>query len=681
MNKTSEVSSFKLEGYSQIRIALSDTKSLNQILEMFEKDPFSFKKDEVIAALKQMSFLLRTTPAYEIENLENDERYISLSKKMNEYINDVEARSNNKIEYPNFLDIEDVLSWIRKFTVAGIPTNITEENINLLFQKAVNLIEGNPGNFHQLVNVYYSLSFLKRNTESLCHRILTQLKTSPKLFTKYVALLLLTSCTQRESFNHYLLADYLQNNVHRVLDEFTLDEKCLAFENFARLELHLNPPKYRAPKINQVITEELSQSVEKLSSSSLLKIVQAYEFLPVSCSTYLLNRVKSSIIHKIQAKKLDSHVIIQFLEEVSRLRRNSRLEDHEYIIVYKEIINRIGKDPYFSQGKTLRRLLEIYLKSGVKFDPLVLKIQAKALELDQPLISTSFYRALLQTGVDIRKILESHHLHEISQNSPTNLVKIYIGYSALNDEAFNPKLDELREKILAATPLQLTKVITSISEAGIINTSIEKLIYEINDILIRTTKSLDSYVFFKTMFRSCQNSNIRKCWIEYAETYLKNLSKESVGKLIDAFFNFRDTHTFDQIILFHRILEIVDPKNIPFRKLLLAIKHERKYFLEISWLDVVFQKFLTNLTTWADLHKDDLRAFEVYGMLKRLEYSGAYIHPAPKLAKKLYELSKANQEEGASSIMNSFTFYLLDRGLLEYKDALQFYELTKSRTF
>jgi hypothetical protein len=201
---------------------------------------------------------------------------------------------------------------------------------------------------------------------------------------------------------------------------------------------------------------------------------------------------------------------------------------------------------------------------------------------------------------------------------------------------------------------------------------------EVNEILVNNIRKLDLYLFFRTMFRSCQNSNIRKCWIEYAESNFKNLGKESIGKLTDAFFKYREIHTFDQIILFHRILEIVDPKNIPLRKLLLSIKQEKKYFFELSWLDMIFQKFLGNLCVWAEIHQDELKVYEVFSVLRRLEYSGAYFYPAAKVAKKLYSLSKARLDDTGSSIMQPFSLYMIDKGLLSLKDAIQLYQESKN---
>lgn len=71
-----------------------ETKSLSEILKLFETEPFNFHKEETIAALRQMAYLLRSTSVPHADNLENDERYLALSQKVNDYMSELDGKSN-----------------------------------------------------------------------------------------------------------------------------------------------------------------------------------------------------------------------------------------------------------------------------------------------------------------------------------------------------------------------------------------------------------------------------------------------------------------------------------------------------------------------------------------------------------------------------------------------------------
>jgi hypothetical protein len=388
----------------------------------------------------------------------------------------------------------DFVFWLRRCKVTKLKTNISEENVEKVVQKIKEYIQSNSYKLPNLVNLFYDMSFLNKNTNEIGNQILKELRSNIKQLTPLVAIQILQACALRErplTVRSYTLADFVQRNLFHLRKVMSVDEKSALFKYIAALELNLNPPRYDIPHVLYQLRNDLNDSFDRMNESSVLNILDAYRDLPIEFPSDLLNNLKEVVITTIQSnsENIKSYFLILFLEKFNNLRKSKRLNEQETEIVYEEIARRIMTDEYFGKIKNLEKVIEIYEDTEIPYQTLVEKVHAKVTSLGLNFFSLPMYQAFIKAGIDVAPLLESFLNSDFAKDlGIVYLCRLYTIITIIPGDKFKARLEPLRAKLLSSNE-NIIKTIQTLGAKGGINPQIEDLLLDVSHYPL-CTKSL-----------------------------------------------------------------------------------------------------------------------------------------------------------------------------------------------
>jgi hypothetical protein len=583
-----------------------------------------------------------------------------------------------------FIEILDFLFWLRRFRMSRIQTHVTEESIEKLSNKVKDFVKSKSFNFRNLVNLFYDLSFLNRGTNEIAAEILNELKTDSKLLTPFTVVQILQACARRgniSSSKQFALADFVTKSLPNLIQEFDSDQKCLVFKYLASMEMHLNPPKYRTPIVLYTLRNQLKESLDNLSEVGVINILEAYENLTGEFPVDLLEEIKDMVILTIQhnSSNIKSFFLLDFLERMSRLRRNRRLNDDKIVTVYEEIAKRVLNDEFMGKFRNIERLVEIYQKCGIKYEPLVQKIHARLSEVNYPFFSAPIFQCLIDHGLDVSGLLDKFLTTDFAKNMGSHMqMRLYIVLSSIQGNKYESTINDLKSKLLAK-PEELPKLLGVLAESGVSNQYTNDILTQAIQQLKEKKEGQNTISFFRNMFASCTSKTARNEWLEYAKQNFAELPTNHIQRFCDAFFNIEDLNV-EQVLLFTSVLtSVVKPENIPFRRITFALKDNKDFILELARIEGRLKSFLTQYLSWMDVHKKEVRLADTYSLIKRLESCGVRLNVVKSIARKGYEIARHSEVKQNPQIETIYAVYLMENNLLRVDDARDFYEKHKSK--
>lgn len=286
----------KVTSYESLISRICNANNINDLLNIMNQNIGLYKNEHIVLTLRVLARLIKSSNQSQIDALHKDERYKTLTSK-----------AQDSLEEFNEYEILDFLFWLRRFKTGRLPTNVSEESLNKLYDRVRDFVKSKSFNFRNLVNLYYDLSCLNRHTDDIAGEILNELKADFKLLTPFTIVQILQACSRKKSAasqQEFLVADYVQRNLGSMLQEFDSDQKCLVFKYLSVLEMHINPPKYRVPSILYKIKTDLKEILDQLSELGVINILEAYSELPKEFSSDLLDEIKEMVIVTIDRKSV-----------------------------------------------------------------------------------------------------------------------------------------------------------------------------------------------------------------------------------------------------------------------------------------------------------------------------------------------------------------------------------------
>jgi len=658
----------KVTSYESLISRICNANNINDLLGIMQQNIGLYKNEHIVLTLRVLARLIKSTNTSQVESLNKDERYKTLTSKAQE-----------SLEEFNEYEILDFLFWLRRFKTARLPTHVSEESLNKLYNKVKDFVKSKSFNFRNLVNLYYDLSCLNRNTDDIAAEILNELKADFKLLTPFTIVQILQAASRKRgsaSPQEFQVADYVQKNLGTMLQEFDSDQKCLVFKYLSVLEMHINPPKYKVPFILYKLKTELKDILDQLSEIGVINILDAYGDLPREFPNDLLEEIKEMVIVTIQhnSENIKSFFLIDFLDKVLNLSRGRKPTEDKIIIIYEEIAKRILNDEYTSRFKSLERLLNIYEKAGIQYQPLLDKVVQRITEYPGTFFSGPILRCLNKNGKDITPILDKYlESSDLSNASYGQCFQLFVVLSEVKSDKYASVLEELKTKI-TSNPDVASKLITSIPLSY--NKNVEEVLEVIIQHVQQTKNNFSDFNFYKLMFLTTASKKTRQIWTDWAKDNLTNIEKQSANRLLDTFFSISEMTT-DRILLFTLLIDKIPEENISFRKIITNFKDNKDFIFELNKLETRFQKFLVKILRLMDVHSREVRLSVIYSFVKRMESLNIRSALVPLIARKGFEITKSSNAPINIQLEIYYADYLIDQGTLRIEDAQQIYEKIK----
>ena len=579
------------------------------------------------------------------------------------------------------LEILDFLFWLRRFKLARIPSNISDESLNKLYSKVREFVKSKSFNFRNLVNLFYDLSCLNKNTDDIASEILNELKADNKLLTPFTVVQILQACARKggaASSRELSVADYVQRNLTPMLAEFDSDQKCLVFRYLSNLEMHLNAPKYRTPPTLIALKTQLKEILDQLSEIGVINILEAYVELPKEVSPDLLDEIKEMVIVTIQhnSENIKSFFLVDFLDRSTSLPRFRRIHNDKISIMYEEITKRLPNDEYIGRIRSIEKLVGIYQKAGVNYAPLVDAIYQKIADLQGPFFSSTIYQFLAKNGKDVSPLLDTFiESGNVEKLGFFQRLQLYLVLSTLDLSKYQNLEKEIKASLLS-NPADTYKLIHTLTDLDLKDSSAEEVQLAAAESLKNARERLNDYAFYRNIFQSVTNRVTRNYWTEYLKTDLAQADAKKLSVFTDAFLSLNNITT-ERILLFARLIEEAAHENVPFRKICFALKDNKKFVNEFSKFEPRLSKFLSKFLQWLETHKEAARLQTIFGVVKRLNDSGVRSPVIAQIAKKALELSKDSSYPPSPQMELIYGLYLIENGVLKTEDARVIYERIK----
>jgi hypothetical protein len=657
----------KVSGFESLLSRLAAATTTNDLLNLVSNNILLFKNDHLVLALRVLARIIRNTPGNEIEKLATDERYLKLTEKAKE-----------SVELLNEYEILDFLFWIRRFKMSRIPTNIPDETFDKLITRIRGYVQSKSFNFRNLVNLFFDLTYLRKNSDDIISEILAELKNDPKLLTPFTAVQILQAASrkdQKTSPKAYGLADFITKQISTNLSEFDGDQKCQLFKHIAELEMELNPPRFRVPQIMYTLKNQLKEALDQLTEVSVLNIIQAYNYLPKEFPGDLLEEIKEMVLLTIEHNSVNikSFFLLDFLDKIMNLRRNRKLTDDKLGLVYEEIAKRLPSDDFLTRHKSIDTLLRIYKESHIKNENLLAAVHKHFSDFQQPYFSVQNFDILNRNGFDINPLLEKSLNTEASKNlQGMQAMRTYALLASLKDNQKFAGLEEQLKKQILDNPEEYSKYLTPVHNMQVYSQKSFETLNTLRDQLEKKWGNMSDFQFFRDMLTATKNYDSKVKFFEFIEKNKDVFKPEHVSRFFDAFFSL-DEYTGEQAAIFERFLRL-NPELINFKKLQYNMKDAKPLYKELTRNDAIANKVLYTLGGLAAHHKKEIKLTPCFTIIKRLETAGAKLGRSSLFLKRVYELTKEDGANISIPIEILYAEYLIAKNSLRASDAKSLFD-------
>lgn len=314
----------------------------------------------------------------------------------------------------------------------------------------------------------------------MCAEINSQIREEPKILTPFTTIQIIQASSKKFGTNtkKVFLVDTVTKHISNILTEFDSDQKCLMFKLLAGMELYLHSGRAKLPGIIYTLKEQLKESLDALSETGVINILEAYQNLPADFPVDLLEEIKEMVIVTMQHNSvaIKSFFLIDFLDKISLLRRNRRLNDEKINLIFDEVAKRLPNDEFLSKFKTMERILQIHERVNGKSNALLQAVFKVLTESNNPWFSASIVQILIKNKIDVSKVIEKFLASDSYKKTDAhNLVKNYLVFTILEGDKYEQVIQEMKEKIMAQSE-NLVKYISIIAESGINNNAATELL-------------------------------------------------------------------------------------------------------------------------------------------------------------------------------------------------------------
>ncbi|CAD8063626.1 unnamed protein product [Paramecium primaurelia] len=532
------VISFGFATFESLVQKLSSVENATSLFKVYQENKDQFKHEHVVISLRVLGRFSR--------QINSDNNFSEITSKLNDIVGQL-------TEY----DVVDVLFWLRKFRLNRIPTNITNQTQNQLFQRIQQMSDNQMFSFRNMCSIYYDLSILNQYSETLVKSISEQMLTSKQLSPFLINQLLSTVVIK---INHCNLSKYdqavLTNSIKALdglLDSFDIEQKSQLFKVCAEVQFQNLPPKFQLPVQIKKIKDSLQDKIELLQEESVINIFKAYEYLPSKFEIDLLKQLREMIMTTLEQnpQNLSDKFIIQISERMIKM-TTQKISQDVIKKVLMELCNRI-------QNKTIDiALLNQLIPTLMKYKKMDEILQA-LLKLEDKSIKVLNY--LFINGVNMKEYVEKFIQNKESKRIPLNQAINYAVYANRDAKEHLDIFVKVCREQIENYPLQALKTFNENELNFQIKYQLQEEAYLKLLELVKQQK-FDFLRVFRELINCCCNNKSRTALLQFYDQQQNKVNpKQMMQRLV------QDIDPFDSES-FSSLLQLLsrDPKNIPIQR-------------------------------------------------------------------------------------------------------------------
>ncbi|CAD8154679.1 unnamed protein product [Paramecium octaurelia] len=606
------VITFGFATYESLVQKLNSVENPSSLFRLYEENKESFKHEHVVLSLRVLGRFSR--------QINSDNNFSEITSKLNDIVDQLS-------EY----DVVDVLFWLRKFRLNRIPTNITNQTQNQLYQRVQQMTDNQMFSFRNMCNIYFDLSILNHYNETLVKAISEQMLTSKQMSPFLITQLLSTVITK---INHCNLSKYdqviLTNSfklLDGLLDSFDIEQKSLLFKVCAEVQFQNLPPKFQLPIQIKRIKDQLLEKVESLPDESVINIFKAYDYLPRQFEVDLLRELRDMILSTLEQNpsNLSDRFLIQIAERMIKM-TIQRMPQDAIKKVLIEVCNRISNKTI---DVSLMSSLMLALLKHRKVDEVLQTLQ----KVEDKSIKVLNY--LFIHGINLKEHVDKFMQNYESKKIPFNQAVYYIVYANRDaKEHLLTLITVIREQI-EHYPLQALKTLND----NELNFQIKYQLQEEAYLKLVEQVQQQKFDFLRVcreLIHCCCNSRCRQALIAlYDEQEPQVNLRQVMQRLVQEVDSF-DSESFSALI---SILQ-QDPKSIPIQKFVDYLTLNSHKLMELIKSDQI--QSVTTLLANAYYAQPEQKLYSIVNFANRFEIVGYHSKFVSAAIKKISEQFKRN---------------------------------------
>ncbi|CAK76456.1 unnamed protein product (macronuclear) [Paramecium tetraurelia] len=632
------VITFGFATYESLVQKLNSVENASSLFRLYEENKESFKHEHVVLSLRVLGRFSR--------QIQSDNNISEITSKLNDMVGQLS-------EY----DVVDVLFWLRKFRSNRIPTNITNQTQNQLFQRVQQMTDNQMFSFRNMCNIYFDLSTLNHYNETLVKSISEQMLKSKQL-SPFLITQLLSTVTIK--INHCNLSKYdqviLTNSIKLLddlLDSFDIEQKSLLFKVCAEVQFQNLPPKFYLPIQVKKIKDQLLEKAVQLPEESVINIFRAYDYLPRQFEVDLLRELKDKILTTLELNpsNLSNRFLIQIAERMIKM-TNQRIPQDAIKKVLIEVCSRISNKTIDASSMSS---LIMALMEYKKVDEVLKTLQ----NVEDKNIKVLNY--LFINGINLKEHVDKFMQNYESKKIPFNLAVYYTVYANRDaKEHLLTLITVIREQI-ENYPLQALKTLKDNELNFEIKYQLQEEAYMKLVECVQTQK-FDFLRVCSELINCCCNAKCREALINlYDEIfYLVNI-RQIMQRLVQEGDSFDSESLSVLIYIFQK-----DPKSIPIQKFVDYLTLNSHKLRELIKSDQI--QNVTKLLVSAYYTQPEQKQYSIVNFANRFEIAGYHSKFVTAAIRKISEQFKRNNPYSPFPDP-MFVYLLIDHNILNPEEA------------
>lgn len=232
-------------------------------------------------------------------------------------------------------------------------------------------VSENRYNIRSLVNIYYEISNLQQYSAKLSRELSEKLKKTPNFLNAFLTILLLKAAAiNRVKLQEidYFLVEFAIRRYETQSFLFDLTQKASVFLYLSQLEVSFVNEKKLFPLALIEIKEELMKKAEELSENNILKIFEAFLYLPLDFDTKLLRNLYEIVLKKIlqEPNQVNSLFLRDLHEKICGIMKKKNVFVKNLAIIENELGNRMENFAFFNKINNISRLIYVVHESKNK---------------------------------------------------------------------------------------------------------------------------------------------------------------------------------------------------------------------------------------------------------------------------------------------------------------------------
>ncbi|CAD8091542.1 unnamed protein product [Paramecium sonneborni] len=582
----------------------------NNLIQIYQQNKEQFKSEHIVQSLRIIG--------KHSSEINSDKQFSEITCQLNNIITTLTKQ-----------DAVDVLLSLRKCRQNRVPTNITLQTQSHLFSRIQQMCDNQMFSFRNMCSIYHNFSILNHYHENLVKSISEQML-SPTQTSPFIIIQLLNTLVIR--INHCNISKHDQIILTKAmqfvefnLQNFDLEQECQLLQVCAKVQFQNLPPKFQLPKQIYRIESSILIAINSLTEHQLIRILEAYEYLPKYFDFQLLKFLKEKIRASFQgrAQRIHDIFLIDIAEKMINLSHKFNFEIIRSVII--EISGRIQKK--IIDFQQIDQLIPALMKYK-KIDQFIIAVQ----QIENK--SIMIQKFLFFNGIDTKEFIEDFIKKNKVKSIPLNIATTYAIFCNRDQKENLDQFLGICKEQIQNQPLQALRTFQEIELNYYLKYQLQeeaylKLIEQVKQ------QQYDFLKIFKDLIVGCCT---KKCKNALSQLYdqlssqihpkqlLSRLQAQKVSSL-----DYESFSALSQILL-------KDPSKIPIQKFVDYLTLNQKQLQDLIKSDYIQQA--TKILVVGYQAQPEQKLFPIVNFVIRFEINGYYSEYMRVLLKKTAQIFK-----------------------------------------